>query len=103
MLYAKTTSRADLIHDSLHCLERLWRRLAKPVFDSYRPEKHYMRGPGPKHRAKKSSGSDVSPSRSSPSSVGNPADSNQSTTALGANNTSYAKLFSVDHLIRRQF
>jgi hypothetical protein len=57
MLYSKTTSRADLIHDSLHCLERLWHRLAKPVFDSYRPEKHYMRGPGPKHRAKWSSGS----------------------------------------------
>jgi hypothetical protein len=52
MPYAKTTSRADLIHDNLQWLERLWRRLAKPVFDSYRPEKHYMRGPGPKHRAK---------------------------------------------------
>jgi hypothetical protein len=29
-----------------------WRRLAAPVFDPYRPELHYMRGPGPKWREK---------------------------------------------------
>ena len=29
-------------------VRRLWRRL----FDPYRPELHYMRGPGPKWRAK---------------------------------------------------
>jgi hypothetical protein len=52
MSCVKTTSPADLIRDGLHRLERILRRLPKPVFDSYRPEKHYMRGPGPKHRAK---------------------------------------------------
>ena len=32
---------------------RRWRRLAAaPLFDPYRPELHYMRGPGPKWRAK---------------------------------------------------
>lgn len=30
----------------------LWRDLARGLFDSYRPELHYMRGPGPKWRAK---------------------------------------------------
>ncbi|HWM83763.1 MAG TPA: hypothetical protein VNQ56_17015 [Pseudolabrys sp.] len=29
-------------------LRQIWRRLAHP----YRPEQHYMRGPGPKSRAK---------------------------------------------------
>ena len=30
----------------------LLRDLAKALFDPYRPELHYMRGPGPKWRAK---------------------------------------------------
>jgi hypothetical protein len=34
--------------------QRIWRRLATPLRDPYRPERHYMRGPGPKTRAKKS-------------------------------------------------
>jgi hypothetical protein len=29
-----------------------WRRLTASLFDPYRPELHYMRGPGPKWRAK---------------------------------------------------
>ena len=29
-----------------------WRRLTAPLFDPYRPELHYMRGPGPKWREK---------------------------------------------------
>jgi hypothetical protein len=29
-----------------------WRRLLVRAFDGYRPERHYMRGPGPKWRAK---------------------------------------------------
>lgn len=33
----------------------LWRSLRRDLFDGYRPERHYMRGPGPawsaKHRA----------------------------------------------------
>ncbi len=30
----------------------IWRRLRHGMFDSYRPELHYMRGPGPKWREK---------------------------------------------------
>jgi len=29
-----------------------WRRLTAALLDPYRPELHYMRGPGPKWRAK---------------------------------------------------
>jgi hypothetical protein len=29
-----------------------WRRLRQRIFDPYRPELHYMRGPGPKWREK---------------------------------------------------
>jgi hypothetical protein len=31
----------------------LWRSLVNDLFGSYRPERHYMRGPGPKWRAKR--------------------------------------------------
>jgi hypothetical protein len=31
----------------------LWRSLVKDLFGAYRPERHYMRGPGPKSRAKR--------------------------------------------------
>ena len=30
----------------------LWRTFCRDAFDSYRPELHYMRGPGPKWRAR---------------------------------------------------
>ena len=33
-------------------IAELVRNLAKALFDSYRPELHYMRGPGPKWHAK---------------------------------------------------
>jgi len=29
-------------------LLQIWQALRKDLFDSYRPELHYMRGPGPK-------------------------------------------------------
>ena len=29
-------------------LAGLWRKVMKELFDPYRPELHYMRGPGPK-------------------------------------------------------
>jgi hypothetical protein len=29
-----------------------WRRLIDRICDTYRPERHYMRGPGPKWHAK---------------------------------------------------
>jgi hypothetical protein len=33
-------------------LAETFHRLRKDFFDSYRPEQHYMRGPGPKWREK---------------------------------------------------
>jgi hypothetical protein len=30
----------------------LWRTLSKDIVDTYHPERHYMRGPGPKWHAK---------------------------------------------------
>ena len=30
----------------------LWRTVTTDLFGTYRPEQHYMRGPGPKYRAK---------------------------------------------------
>ena len=30
----------------------LWRTVTSDLFNQYRPEQHYMRGPGPKWRAK---------------------------------------------------
>jgi hypothetical protein len=30
----------------------LWRTVTSDLFSEYRPERHYMRGPGPKWRAK---------------------------------------------------
>jgi hypothetical protein len=35
-------------------IAELFRNLANALFDSYRPELHYMRGPGPKWHAKHS-------------------------------------------------
>ena len=34
-------------------LAATWRALTHDLFDSYRPERHYMRGPGPGWRAKR--------------------------------------------------
>jgi hypothetical protein len=36
----------------LNATARRWRRFSGPFFDPYRPELHYMRGPGPKWREK---------------------------------------------------
>jgi hypothetical protein len=30
----------------------VWLTVTSQLFDSYHPERHYMRGPGPKYRAK---------------------------------------------------
>jgi hypothetical protein len=30
----------------------MWRTVSADLFNSYRPEKHYMRGPGPKWHAR---------------------------------------------------
>src|SRR4029077_17040273 len=36
----------------LNAVQRHWRRLVGSLSDPYRPELHYMRGPGPKWREK---------------------------------------------------
>ena len=43
----------------------LLRLLSADFFDPYRPELHYMRGPGPKWRAKHQAGTDRSSSAAS--------------------------------------
>lgn len=45
---------ALLVARGLAAVGALWRRLATRVFDGYRPERHYMRGPGPKWHARNS-------------------------------------------------
>ena len=42
---------------------RSWRSIIAELFDHYRPDRHYMRGPGPKWRQKHGprSRSDVAP------------------------------------------
>ena len=39
-------------HSLCGALVATWRRLGHDLLDSYRPERHYMRGPGPKWREK---------------------------------------------------
>jgi len=40
----------------LDAVARRWRWLTVSLFDPYRPELHYMRGPGPKSREKHARG-----------------------------------------------
>jgi len=52
---ARTSSRhatRQVSSRRLYGLAQLGRRLMKDLFDPYRPELHYMRGPGPKWREK---------------------------------------------------
>jgi hypothetical protein len=39
----------------LNAVARRWHRVRTSLFDPYRPELHYMRGPGPKWREKHAS------------------------------------------------
>jgi hypothetical protein len=39
-------------HSLLGEIALFWRQFVVAAFDPYRPEKHYMRGPGPAWRAK---------------------------------------------------
>jgi hypothetical protein len=45
-------SAASILPHPLAPFARFWRELTWHLFDDYRPEMHYMRGPGPKWRAK---------------------------------------------------
>jgi hypothetical protein len=47
----KELPKRPLSHGVEACRWR-WRKLMSPLFDPYRPELHYMRGPGPKWREK---------------------------------------------------
>lgn len=40
------------LYGPVRTCKRLWSALMEPLRDPYRPERHYMRGPGPKYRAK---------------------------------------------------
>jgi len=40
------------LRQCLNAIATRWRRLARIAGNPYRPELHYMRGPGPKWRAK---------------------------------------------------
>jgi hypothetical protein len=47
-----TANRRDGQSDSFAEIGTFWRRFFARAFDPYRPELHYMRGPGPACRAK---------------------------------------------------
>jgi hypothetical protein len=46
---SRTDSKAEPLH---RMFADAWRNLRRDLFSSYRPELHYMRGPGPKWREK---------------------------------------------------
>jgi len=52
MLSTVDTQSSPLISKPLAALALVWQSLAAYGLDTYRPEQHYMRGPGPKWRAK---------------------------------------------------
>jgi len=45
-------SKGRVVARHFHGMTDVLRALTKDLFDPYRPERHYMRGPGPKWRAK---------------------------------------------------
>lgn len=46
------TEKQDHQRGRLHGIRARWREFIAIAFNSYRPELHYMRGPGPAWRAK---------------------------------------------------
>lgn len=44
--------KVPLLRSRVMPMRAVWHSLRKTIFDPYRPERHYMRGPGPKSRAK---------------------------------------------------
>jgi hypothetical protein len=49
---SSAAGRGDHESDALGEIRSFWRRFFVRAFDPYRPELHYMRGPGPAWRAK---------------------------------------------------
>ncbi|MCK9914458.1 hypothetical protein MXD81_35405 [Microbacteriaceae bacterium K1510] len=43
---------ATLLRGKITPVSAVWHGLRKTMFDPYRPERYYMRGPGPKSQAK---------------------------------------------------
>jgi hypothetical protein len=52
MILPSSNLRVVFSEPSLAPLLNVWLKLKQRIFDSYRPELHYMRGPGPKWREK---------------------------------------------------
>jgi hypothetical protein len=48
----QSTSQKSRLTAAFFAIVEIWSWLNKGVFDPYRPELHYMRGPGPKWREK---------------------------------------------------
>jgi hypothetical protein len=51
---SKTDARQDSCLDAIAAARAEFALAFKALFDPYRPERHYMRGPGPKWHAKHS-------------------------------------------------
>jgi len=51
-IFPPAKPRTVFLADSLTLLVKFWHRLRQGIFHSYRPELHYMRGPGPRCREK---------------------------------------------------
>lgn len=45
--------RASQLRGKITPVSVAWHGLWRTMFDPYRPERHYMRGPGPRSRAKR--------------------------------------------------
>ena len=56
IVIGETASLASLPANLFRILAGRWHRHAARLSDPYRPERHYMRGPGPKAREKQVSG-----------------------------------------------
>jgi hypothetical protein len=51
-VFSPSSLRIVVSADGLVRLVNIWRTLRQRLFDSYHPELHYMRGPGPKWHEK---------------------------------------------------
>ncbi len=47
-----STAQLPTVRLRLGTVLAIWHELLQNIFDPYRPELHYMRGPGPKWRAR---------------------------------------------------
>ncbi|MGA8587742.1 MAG: hypothetical protein WB803_00415 [Pseudolabrys sp.] len=56
MSATKKRRHATMTHIGKHLqyASQIWKQIWRALYDPYRPEQHYMRGPGPKNRAKAS-------------------------------------------------